>query len=78
VSNNKFIQGVPGGKVSILGGLSIGHSKQNRVYICLIRTVSRIELFQCTVPKLLIRKKYYVLFPIVVFIVQVTKFVQFT
>jgi hypothetical protein len=32
----------------------------------------------CTVPKLLIRKRYYVLFLIPVFIVQVTKLVQFT
>jgi hypothetical protein len=35
-------------------------------------------LFLCTVPKLLIRKKYYVLFPIPVFIVQMTKLVHFT
>jgi hypothetical protein len=25
---NKYIQGVPGGKVNILGGHGIGHSKQ--------------------------------------------------
>jgi hypothetical protein len=41
-------------------------------------TVSEIELFHCTVPKLLIGKIYYVLFLIPVFIVQVTKLVQFT
>jgi hypothetical protein len=40
--------------------------------------VSAIELFHCTVPKLLIRKRYYVLFLIPAFIVQVTKLVQFT
>jgi hypothetical protein len=28
-----FIQDVPGGKVSILLGHSIGHSKQNNVYV---------------------------------------------
>jgi hypothetical protein len=44
----------------------------------LFRTVSEIELFHYTVPKLLIRKRYYVLFLIPVFIVQVTKLVQFT
>jgi hypothetical protein len=27
--NNINIQGVPGGKINILGGHSIGHSKQN-------------------------------------------------
>jgi hypothetical protein len=48
------------------------------VCICtciLFRTVSGIELFHCTAPKLLIRKRYYVLFLIPVFIVQVTKLV---
>jgi hypothetical protein len=44
----------------------------------LFRTDSEIELFHCTVPKLLIRKRYYVLFLLPVFIVQVTKLVQFT
>jgi len=39
--------------------------------------VSEIELFHCTVAKLLI-KGYYILFLILVFIVQVTKLVQFT
>jgi hypothetical protein len=42
----------------------------------LFRTVS--DLFHRTVPKLLIRKRYYTLFLIPVFIVQVTKLVQFT
>jgi hypothetical protein len=48
-----------------------------KVYI-LFGKVSEIELFHCTVPKLFIRKRYYVLFLIPVFIVQVTKLVQFT
>jgi hypothetical protein len=45
------IQGVPGGKVNILGSHSIGHSKQEKcVCICVVlRTVSEIELFHCTV-----------------------------
>jgi len=42
-----------------------------------IRKVSEIEQFHSTVAKLLI-KRYYVLFIISVFIVQVTKLVQFT
>jgi hypothetical protein len=45
-----YIQGVPGGKISILGGHSIGHSKQNSI-ICtyvLLRTVSEMDLFHCT------------------------------
>jgi hypothetical protein len=73
------IQGVPEGKVNILRSHSIGHSEQKCVYVRVqSRTVSEIELFHCTVPKLLIRKRYYVLFLIPVFIVQVTKLVQFT
>jgi hypothetical protein len=39
-------------------------------------TVFVIELFHCTVPKLLIRKKYYVLFLMPAFIVHVTKLVH--
>jgi hypothetical protein len=42
----KRIQSVSGGKVSILGGHSIGHSKQENIYV--LRTVSEIELFHCT------------------------------
>jgi hypothetical protein len=74
------IQCIPGGKVNIQGGHSIGHSKQKKC-ICtcvLFRKVSEIELFHCTVPKLLIRKRYYVLFLIAAFIVQVRNLVQFT
>jgi hypothetical protein len=76
------IQSVPGGKVSILGGHSMGLSKQ-KIYVIniwvLFRTVSEIELFHSTVPKLLIRKGYlyYVLFLITVFIAQVTELVEF-
>jgi hypothetical protein len=55
-----------------MGAHSIGHSKD-----FLFRTVSEIELVYCTVPKL-IRKTYYVLLLIAVFIVQVAKLVQFT
>jgi hypothetical protein len=75
------IQSDPGGKVNILRGHSMGHSKQKKKCICkcvLFWTVPEIELFYCTVPKLLIRKRYYVLFLIPVFIVQVAKLVQFT
>jgi uncharacterized membrane protein YkvI len=43
------------------------------IYTCVFRTVSEIELFHCTVPKVLTRKRYYVLFLIPVFIVQVKK-----
>jgi hypothetical protein len=43
----------------------------------LFRTVSEIQLFLCTVPKLLIIEKYYVLFLIPVFIVQMANLVQF-
>jgi hypothetical protein len=63
----------------MLGGHSNGHYKHKKC-ICtyvVFRTVSEIELFHCTVPKLLIRKRYYILFLIPVFIVQVTKLVQF-
>jgi hypothetical protein len=63
-----------------VGGHSIAYSKQKFVYVhvCPIRTVSEIELFQCTVLKFLMEKIYYVVFLIPVFIVQVTKLVQFT
>jgi hypothetical protein len=40
--------------------------------------VSEIKLFQCTVPKLLIKNIYYILLLIPTFIAQVTKLVQFT
>jgi hypothetical protein len=65
--------GFQGGEVNILGGHSICHSKQKMcIRTCvLFRTVSELELFHCTVPKLLVRKRYYVLFLIPVSIVQV-------
>ena len=45
----------------------------------LIRTVSEMELFECTTANLLIRKRYYVyvLFLTPVYFVQVTQLVQF-
>jgi hypothetical protein len=44
-----IIQNVPGGKVSILRGRSICHSKQKNVYVyVLFRTVSEMELVYCT------------------------------
>jgi hypothetical protein len=53
----------------------------SKTYICtcvLFGTVFETEIFHYTIPKLLIRKRYYVLFLMPVFIVQVTKLVQFT
>jgi hypothetical protein len=74
-----YIQGVPGVTVSILGGHSIGHSMQKEVhmYMCPIPNGFRdraISLYSSRT----IDKRYYVLFLIPVFIVQVTKLVQFT
>jgi len=44
------IQGVPGGKVNILGGHSIKYSKQKSVYVrVLSQKVSEIEIFDLTV-----------------------------
>jgi hypothetical protein len=34
LSGTNVIQGVPGGKVNILGGHILGHSKQKKMYIC--------------------------------------------
>jgi hypothetical protein len=50
-------QDVPGGEVSILGGHSIGHSKQCICTCVLFRTVSEIMLFHCTVPKIVDKKE---------------------
>jgi hypothetical protein len=67
---NSSIQTVPGGKVILT---------KNCIFRgVLFRKISEIELFHCTVPKLLIRKRYYVLLLLPIFIVQVTKLVQFT
>jgi hypothetical protein len=52
-------------------------TKKTYVYMCPIKKGFR-DLFHCTFPKLLLRKRYYVLFLIPVFIVQVKKLVQFT
>jgi hypothetical protein len=45
------IQRGPGGKVNILGGHSISHSKQRILCVLyvLFRKLSEIELFHCTV-----------------------------
>jgi hypothetical protein len=49
------------------------------IYTCvLFRTVSEINLFHSRVQKLLTWKRYYVLSLIPIFIVQVTKLVEFT
>jgi len=58
--------------------LSVILSKKCIRTCALFRTVSETELFHCTVAKLLIRKRYYMLFLIAVFIVQVTKLVHLT
>jgi hypothetical protein len=59
-------------------GHSIGHCKQKSVCVRVpFRMVSEIELSHCIVTKILIRKRYYILFLIPVFIAQVTKLVQF-
>jgi hypothetical protein len=58
----------------VVQAIGIGHC----IFTCVhFRTVSEIELFHCTVPKLLLIKRYYALFVIPVFIVQVTNLVQF-
>jgi hypothetical protein len=74
-----FLQNVPGGKVNILGGHTVDHSKQKKcICTCVpFLTVSEIQLFHCTIPNLLVRKRYYVLFLIPVFIVQVTRLILF-
>jgi hypothetical protein len=68
-----YVQNIPGGNVSILGCHSVGQCTR-----VLFRTVSEIMLFHYTVPKFLIKERYYVLFLLPVFIVQVTKLAQFT
>ena len=76
----KYIQGISEGKINILGGYSIGHSKQKRyMNMCPIPNGFRDRVIWMQTAKLLIRKRYYeyVLFLISVFIVQVTELVQF-
>jgi hypothetical protein len=48
------------------------------MYMYLIRMASETELFHCTVSKLLIRKRYCLLFKVPVLVVQMTKFIQLT
>jgi hypothetical protein len=67
----RLLQSRPAQQTSAKFGLYAGN-------IITCGTVSEMELFHCTVPELLIRKRYYVLFLIPVFIAQVTKLVQFT
>jgi hypothetical protein len=79
VLGSVHIQSVLGWKVNIQGGHSIGHSKQKSVYVHVsYSNISEIEPFRCTVPKLLIRKRYDVLFLISFFFVQVTELVPIT
>jgi hypothetical protein len=79
-----LIENVPEGKSvfwEVMVSVNLGKKKCSCTHICtcvLFRTVSEIELFHCTVIKLLIRKRHYILFLIPVFIVQVVKLVQFT
>jgi hypothetical protein len=58
--------------------VSVIQAKKHICACALFQTVSEIELFDCRVPKLLIRKRYYVQFLITVLTVQVKKLVQFT
>jgi hypothetical protein len=67
-----IIEVIPEGKINILGDQCIGYSKQKIVYVH-VSYSERFPRFHCTVPKLLIRKRYYVLFLMPVFIIQVTK-----
>jgi hypothetical protein len=72
--------GVPGGR-SVFWDVIVSFILKQKKCVCtrvLLHTVSEIEVFHCTVAKLLIRGGYYVLFLISVFIVQVSKLVQFT
>ena len=58
--SNHLYTGVPGGMVNILGGHSIGHSKQKK---CIHVSYSeRFLRFHSSVAKLLIRKRYYIPF----------------
>jgi hypothetical protein len=54
---------------SVFWGAIVSVILSKKVYtFVVLRTVSEIELCHCTVPKLLIRKRYYVMFLIPVFI----------
>jgi hypothetical protein len=82
--NRRHIQSILGGKVNILRGHSIGYSKPKCVCVCVCVCVCHIPNFfrdraiSRYSSNLLIRKRYYVLFLIPLFIVQVKKLVQFT
>jgi hypothetical protein len=57
VNSSDYIQDAPGGKIDVLGGHCIGHSKKNYTCACVIfPTVSEIELFHCTVHCALYRR----------------------
>jgi hypothetical protein len=73
-----YIQSVPRGKVNILGGHSMCHSKQKLyMYMCPILNGFRYRASSLYSSKIVDKKKrYYVLFVIPVFIVQVTTLVQ--
>jgi hypothetical protein len=76
------IQDVPGGKANFLGGHDIGHSKHKYVqniytYMSPILNGFRDRAISLYSSKIF-DKRYYVLYLIFVFIVQVTKLVQFT
>jgi hypothetical protein len=47
------------------------------IYKCPFQTVSEIELFHWTFPELLIKMKYCILFIVLVFIVQMGRFIDF-
>jgi hypothetical protein len=65
---------------SIFGEIAVSdfQKKNGHAHVSHSERISEIEIFDCTVLKLFIRKRYYVLFLILVFSVQVTKLVQFT
>jgi hypothetical protein len=53
-------------------------SKKGICTCVIFRTVSGLVVFDCSVTELLLIKRYYILFLIPIFIVQVIKLVQFT
>jgi hypothetical protein len=73
------MQSVPGGKVDVLGGHSIGYSKQKSVmYMCPIPSGFLDRAISLYRSRIVDKKRYYVLFLIPVFIVQVTTLVRFS
>jgi hypothetical protein len=65
--HNKHIQGVPGGKVSILGGLVSVILSKNIICTCPFPNGFRDRPIPQYIQKLLIRKRYYLLFRIPIF-----------